>query len=332
MEIPIEELSILIYDALVKKCNMSEDDASIVRDCLLYAETRGNNQGIIKLVSGALNNHPDAATKAIDVMKETPVSAKVNGNNHIGMAVLSKCTKMAASKCRESGIAAVAASGYASATGALGYWARILAEQGYVSIIMSQCSEMVAPHGSYEAVFGTNPIAIGCPAGEDVSPIILDMATSAEAYYHLITAHAAGDEIRGDVAYDSKGKLTTSPGDALRGALRVFDRSYKGSGIALMVELLAGALTGASMEDKANSGEWGSLVLALDPNLFGEADAFHERVRQMCDRVRSAKKLDGVDEILLPGERSDRNLAVTETRGHVVIPVHTIDQLREMAK
>ena len=148
---------------------------------------------------------------------------------------------------------------------------------------MSQCNEMVAPHGSCEPIFGTNPIAIGIPtsvscaplpsctaaaaapssqtpassdaacgemAGESV-PLVLDMATSAYAWYGVVTAAETNSPIPGDIGYDRDGRETANPaGILLGGCLRSFDRSYKGSHLGLMVELLAGALTGASMTDK----------------------------------------------------------------------------------
>jgi LDH2 family malate/lactate/ureidoglycolate dehydrogenase len=81
----------------------------------------------------------------------------------MGMYIVSQATDMAIDKAQTHGIGVVAASNYSSATGALGMWARKITNAGLVGIVMSQCSEMVAPHGAYEAIFGTNPIAIGVP-------------------------------------------------------------------------------------------------------------------------------------------------------------------------
>ena len=93
----------------------------------------------------------------------------------------------------------------------------------------------------------------------------------------------------------------------MKGALRVFDRGHKGSHLALMVELLAGALTGAAMSNKHDKQNWGSLIIALDPAILGLTDDFHERAMEMCNRVKNAKRLPGHEktEIYLPGERGD---------------------------
>ena len=154
------------------------------------------------------------------------------------MVVVHECVSTAIRKAKTSGMSIVGGSGYSSATGALGFWARQIAEQNLIGIVMSQCPEYVAPHGSYEPIFGTNPIAIGVPTKPRCQ--VLDMATSASAYYALVTAAAEGKSIPNDIAVDSRGNVTTDPNEALKGALLVFDRSFKGSHIALMVELLAG--------------------------------------------------------------------------------------------
>jgi L-2-hydroxycarboxylate dehydrogenase (NAD+) len=214
----------------------SKKDAEIITDVLIFAELRGNNQGLIKLVSGGLNKNFES--KEINNLLESPVSCKIDGGQRIGMVVVAHATSIAIDKAKKSGIAVVGCSNYASATGALGYWARKITDAGLIGIVMSQCNEMVAPHGSYEPIFGTNPIAIGIPTLP--RPQILDMATSASAYYGIKMAESMGIPIASDIAYDCHGRETTDPSAALKGAIRVFDRSFKGSHLALMVELLAG--------------------------------------------------------------------------------------------
>jgi L-2-hydroxycarboxylate dehydrogenase (NAD+) len=274
-----------------------------IAETILYAELRGNNQGIVKILAGALKPNP-AATEIKSVF-ETPVSCQIDGGQQIGMVVVKHCMEIAIKKAKVSGICVVGCSNYSSATGALGVWAREISQEGLISIVMSQCPEMVAPCGSYEPIFGTNPIAIGIPTNPRAQ--VLDMATSASAWYGLVTAAEEGNVIEGDVAYDSAGHPTTDPIEAMKGALRVFDRGHKGSHLALIVELLAGALTGAAMSNKHDKQNWGSLIIAIDPAILGNTEDFKERAMEMCNRVKNAKKLPGQEnsEIYLPGERGD---------------------------
>jgi LDH2 family malate/lactate/ureidoglycolate dehydrogenase len=302
MRYPIHLVRTVIFDALLK-LGHSHEDATIITNVLLYAELRANNQGVIKLVAGALNPHQEAQDVSIEF--STPISARIHGHNKIGMVVVHNAVEIAITKAKVTGMAIVGCSGYASATGALGYWAREITNCGFIGIIMSQCPEMVAPHGSCEAIFGTNPIAIGVPTLPRAQ--IVDMATSAIAYYGIKLAEQLGEPIPNDVAFDARGYPTTNPTEALQGAIRVFDRSYKGSHLALMVELLAGAFTGAAMENKTLANNWGSLVIAIDPNVMGNREQFLANAQIMCDRVKNARKLavNSDATLYLPGERGD---------------------------
>jgi len=135
-------------------------------------------------------------------------------------------------------------------------------------------------HGSYEPVFGTNPLAIGIPAGDD--PIVLDMSTAAISYYGLVEAVTDGSDIPGDMAYDADGQPTTSPAEAIKGAIRSFDRGYKGSALAMIGEILAGPLVGAAFCGQGDSkGNWGHLIFAIDPDLLGDRDEFLANVKRV---------------------------------------------------
>jgi LDH2 family malate/lactate/ureidoglycolate dehydrogenase len=215
--------------------------------------------------------------------------------------------------------------------------------------------EMVAPHGSYEPIFGTNPLAIGVPrsipadlpsigqasgsaSGDSVdallSPVVLDMATSAYAWYGIKSAAENNESIPGDVAWDANGNATTDPAAALGGALRSFDRSYKGSHLGLMVELLAGALTGAAMNDKKASGNWGTTVVVLHPNVLGDQDGFVQRVQDMCTRVHGAKPLPDAagKPHYLPGERGDLVTERNMQAGSLEVPAEVYAKLLVMNK
>lgn len=258
---------------------------------------------MIKLVAGTLAPRPAGEIK---IITETPVSAKIDGGQRVGMVIMRKAVDIAIQKAKTCGMSVVGVTNYASATGALGVWGRDIARQGLIGLVFSQCPEMVAPYGSYEPLFGTNPFSIGIPTTP--RPQVLDMATSAYAYFGVVTAQAEGKPIPHDIAWDAEGCPALTPADALKGAIRSFDRGYKGSHIALMVELLAGAFTGAAMENKGPARNWGSLIICIDPVVFGTLEEFQANANIMCDRVKNAKLLPDHSEgasITLPGERGD---------------------------
>lgn len=330
IEVPISEFRTAIYNAL-RSQNHNGEDSNIVTDTIMYAELRSNNQGIVKLLSNALRpTYVGDEVPSMKTMYETKLSAKIDGAQRIGMVVLKHCVDIAIAKAEVHGMSVVGCNNYSSATGALGCWAKKIAEHNLIGIVLSQCPEMVAPHGSYGKLFGTNPIAIGLPTTPRHQ--VLDMATSASSWYGLVTAKEKGEKIPADIAYDSNGCHTESAAEALNGALRSFDRSFKGSHLALMVELLAGALTGASMNDKGASKNWGSLVIAIDPSLFGPIENFQLNASIMCSRVKQSKPLPGFSSIVLPGERGDEVHAKNVEKGTIAIDKNMYNKLIMMYK
>src|SRR3990167_8500109 len=136
--------------------------------------------------------------------------------------------------------------------------------------------------------------------------MVLDMATAAMAYYGLIEAKTANRKIPPDIAYDNKGSLTDDPEKAMDGALRPFDKNYKSAGLSLIVEILTGPLVGASFTGIGDTEKnWGNLVIAIDPELLTNKKQFKENVSVLIEKVKNTKKLPGVKEILIPGERGD---------------------------
>ena len=139
-------------------------------------------------------------------------------------------------------------------------------------------------------------MAIGIPSSGD--PVVLDMATAIMAYYGLIEAKTAGRKIPAGIAYDSKGKFTTDPAKAMDGALLPFDKDRKGSGLALMVEVLTGPLVAASFVGFGDTGtNWGNLIWVIDPELLIDQKTFKKNVQKLVEKVKSIKKIKGVKEI-----------------------------------
>ncbi|GIL55171.1 hypothetical protein Vafri_10770 [Volvox africanus] len=326
-EVPIAELRTLCTKAL-KLLGYKPEEIEILNDVLFYAQLRDNNQGIIKITSGGLNKSPEARPPVIE--KETRLSALINGKNSAGMLVLHKATQMAIERAKNQGFGIVGTNHTPSSTGALGYYVDLISREGLIGIVLAQSPEFVAPHGAKQPIFGTNPIGISIPAQDGA--VTMDMATAAYAWFGLLEARAAGRPIPPDVAMNAAGQATTDPNEVLQGgAIRVFDRSYKGSNLALMVELLAGPLVGAAVADKLEERNWGNLVVAIDPGLLGDKDEIKRRVQVVLDRVRGAERLPGVDEILLPGERGNRKANARLAAGVMPLEANLLSQLRALA-
>lgn len=138
------------------------EEAETIARVLLYAQVRGNSQGVIKVLTKGVP--PSAgARNPIVTEHETKLSARLNGRGASGMLLMERATRVAIAKAQEHGMAIVAAHGSGSGTGAIGYFGRRIAESGLVGIVLSQSPELMAPYGSYEPIFGTNPFAVGIP-------------------------------------------------------------------------------------------------------------------------------------------------------------------------
>jgi LDH2 family malate/lactate/ureidoglycolate dehydrogenase len=315
MRVTLTELKRVAKKALLHYGH-DEEESKIILDVLLYAQLRGNNQGIVKLIGRGMPKDPQAGE--IRVVKETKLSALIDGNKNTGMVVLNKATEIALEKARAHGFGIAGTFNTHTSTGAIGYYARKLAEEGLLGFVFAGSPGSVCPYGSYERIFGTNPLAVGVPSETD--PIVFDMATAAIAWYGLVEAKAAGESIPPRTAYDSQGNPTTDPAKAMEGAILPFDRSYKGAGLSTIIEVLTGPLVTASFVGIGDAwGNWGNLVFAIDPGLLTDGETFKKDVSKLIEKVKSTKKLPGVGEIYVPGERGNKLTQERLTSGEIEI-------------
>ena len=327
MKISIDELRELTTKAIAS-FGYDEEETAAIREILLYAQLRGNNQGVVKLIGKGIPRDPAAGEIVIE--KETPLSARINGNRNHAMVVVRKALEIVSAKAEKNGFGIAGTFNTNTSSGAIGYVASELARRGFICFVFGRSPERVAMHGSYEPVFGTNPLAIGIPTGDD--PIVLDMSTAATSYFGLVEAVTAGSDIPRDMAYDAGGRPTTSPAEAMKGAIRSFDRGYKGSAMGLIGEILAGPLVGAAFCGLGDSkGNWGHLIFAIDPDLLGDRDEFQANVKLVIGKVKSTRRLPGVDEILVPGERGSRTAQEFLEKGEIDIEDNLLAELRKVA-
>ncbi|MEW6408520.1 MAG: Ldh family oxidoreductase, partial [Nitrospirota bacterium] len=186
------------------------------------------------------------------------------------------------------------------------YYTEIMAKKGMIGICMTNTEPGMAPYGAAEKILGTNPLSIAVPTRDH--PMILDMSTSVVARGKIVLAMEKGGGIPEGWAINKDGEITTDPIEALEGALLPFGGA-KGSGLAIMVDILTGALSGSSVGkgvkgtfDMEHEGTKGDLFLAIDPANFGDYECFLDKVEDLKNQIKQAKKAKGVDEIFLPGE------------------------------
>ena len=155
------------------------------------------------------------------------------------------------------------------------------------------------------------------------------MGTSAATWFGLLQSERLGESIPSDLAFDSAGAATTDPAEALRGAIRAFGGA-KGSGLALLIEILTGPLAGGAMAGDA-SHQSGNIVIALDPDLFGCGADFEHRTSSLIDRIRNSRPAPGTDRPQIPGERSRNACTATMRQDCVYLDQSLLETIRRIA-
>jgi LDH2 family malate/lactate/ureidoglycolate dehydrogenase len=218
-----------------------------------------------------------------------------------------QAVRLAVERAREIGLAAVAVrNGFHFGTA--GRYARMMAEQNCVGVVLSNTRPLMPAPGGAEALVGNNPVAIALPSAGEF-PAEADMALSATAMGKIRLAAAAGARIPGDWAVDSEGRPTTDPAAAIKGML-LPAAGPKGFGLAFVIDLLCGGLSDGAVgaEVRPLYGGPGEpyrcahFFLAIDAGHFPPGERFAERVRDQAMRVSASKRGAGVERVYAPGE------------------------------
>lgn len=309
----------------------SPRQVKLIADVLLYAELTGKNtQGILKL----LGTEPIQSIKphyAPKKIKENKLSALIDGGGNPGALVSQEAIELAIQKCQKHGIGLVGTKNTYSSTGAIGYYAYKAAMKNLIGFVMAGSPATVAPYGGLDPIFGTNPMAFGFPTMND--PIIFDMATAAITWYGLVRAKTLGEKIPAGVAIDKDGNITTDPSEAMKGAILPFDKSYKGSGLGMVVQLLTGPLTGALFFDIAKKdGDWGNVFIAIDPDMLVGKEQFKKnstRLVSLMKRSRANKNITPT--VRIPGETALGNLRKVQSSGSIDLEEKIFYELKKKA-
>jgi LDH2 family malate/lactate/ureidoglycolate dehydrogenase len=302
-------------------------DADLIADHLIDCELRGLHYGgLARAISIAerLARTGDRR-RDIRILHETSVSARLDGGDHLGYLLARRATLIAIEKAEAIGIAVVGASD-TWYTGMLSYYAEMAATRGLVSVIASNASPWVAPHGATEGRFGTNPICFGFPSADQ--PIIWDVGTSAIIHAEVTLARRLGQQLPADVAFDADGHPTRDPGAALAGAFAAWG-GHKGSGLGIVVQLL-GIMAGSPPIPPELAG-FGFVIVAMRPDLMGSAEEFRANVSAYADAVRTARPVAGGEPVRMPFDRSRDERQRRRAADAIEVPDEILRQLNAIA-
>jgi LDH2 family malate/lactate/ureidoglycolate dehydrogenase len=337
--VPASAIASLIGDAMVA-VGLPAADAAKVAELMLEADLAGADahgvfrlpQYVRRIKAGGVNPKPN-----ITVEKTAPATAVVDGDNGMGHLVMQRAADTAIALAKETGIAWVGAR-RSNHAGAAGTYAAMALPHDMVGIYSAVANANHMPvWGAAESLLSTNPIAVAVPAGQE-PPVVLDIATTVDSYGTVKAAKLQGKPMpEGWMVSAKDGKPLTDFAKSGEGLLLPIG-GHKGSGLALVLGLLAGTLNGAAFgrevidfnADDESACNTGHFIIALDVSRFLPLDAFKAQIdRQMRD-LRSSPVLPGFDAIRLPGEQRQSRRTERARDGVPVFP-EVVAQLDKLA-
>ena len=311
----INKLNLLVKNVFVKH-GLNINHAKICSDAIINAELVGApSHGLsrLKMYCDRINKKVINPKPKIKIKKLSSSISYVDADNSIGFVAADIAIKKAISNAQETGIGLVAVknSGH---YGLSGYYAEQAVKKNLIAMIYTNAPPAVAPHGASKKLFGTNPICFGTPTGSKV-PFILDTSISMINRGKIRFAARNNKKIPEGVALDKFGKPTTDAKKALQG-VQLPIAEFRGSGLAWMVDILSGVLTGGNhagkvkdpFDDFSGPQNIGHLFITFKTNLF--VKNYSSRIKDNIKKIKGLPKIKGIKEIMYPGQNKYKRLKI----------------------
>jgi len=304
---------------ILEAAGVPRHKAVIAAESLVASNLRGVDSHGIQLlpfyVEQLLAGEVDAKADG-QVISESGCCLHFHGQNSLGQWVADVCCGHAIRLARASGIGMVSAK-ESNHFGAAAWWAQKMRAAGQIGIVMCNASPIVPPWQGKQGRFGTNPICMSVPG-----PWLLDMATTTVAAGRIFKAFLNHQpEIPAGWAFDGAGRPTTDTQAAYKGMLMPLG-GYKGSGLAMMVEILCSVLSGGAMCNEIGGIRFrgqkvrvSQMYLAIDVARFMPLEQFTARVGELVKLIKSTPAAPGYDEVLVAGDPEWRTEAERKVHG-----------------
>ena len=297
-----------VLSKIFRKHGLSKSHSKISADAIINAElvgAYGHGLSRLKMYCKRIKKKVINPRPKIKIINYSKSISHIDADNSIGFVAADLAIKKAIDNAKKSGIGMVAVknSGH---YGLSGYYAEQAIKKNLITMIYTNAPPAIAPHGARKSLFGTNPICFGSPSGSKV-PFILDTSMSMINRGKIRFASKINKKIPIGVALDRFGKPTTNANKALKG-VQLPIAGFRGSGLAWMVDILSGVLTGSShagevkdpFDDFSGPQNVGHLFITFKNNLF--VKNFNNRIKKNIKKVKKLPKIKGVKKILYPGE------------------------------
>lgn len=313
-----ETLNSLCNDAFVK-FGFCAEEAKIITDVLLLSDLYGiESHGMQRLnrYYKSIQKGMILVDKKGEVVFETPVSAVIDGQGGMGQIIGHKAMGMAIEKAKKCGIGMVTVRN-SNHYGIAGYYAKMACEQGLIGISCTNTNPILVPTYGRTAMLGTNPIAVAMPA--EPYDFFFDASTSVVTRGKLEVYNKAGKELHDGWALNKDGHPSNDAGDVLSniaahkgggimplGGSTEATGSHKGYGYAMLCEIFSSILSMGTTSDKTGRNGKGLIChgfVAIDPKIFGDAEAIKAHLSAYLEDLRNSPKADGQTRIYTHGEK-----------------------------
>lgn len=315
---------------LVNSCFLAagcpEQEARLISRLIVLSNLRGHDSHGVRQIPRYLANIASGAIvpgAQITLVRETPSTALLDANRAMGHVAATRAVEMAIAKAREATISAVGVRNL-DHVGRVGAYPEMAVAEGMVGLCFTATlgpASIVTPFGGVQGRFATNPISAGFPNAKG-HPILLDFATSVVAANKIRQAQDRGQETGQGWIIDGEGRPTRDPKAFIdRKAVLLplgGEQGYKGYGLAVMVEILAGILTGtgtfATLRDDRNTNNV-SFMIVIDPEGFVSHEFYEREIGALADYLRGTSVRPGDPPVMLPGEYEERSQRRREVDG-----------------
>lgn len=325
----------ILLNQIFQKHNLSKDHSKIVSDYLIKAElldAPSHGLARLKMYCDRIKKKLINPKPNIKIKKISNSISHVDANDSIGFVAADIGIKQAIKNAKKTGIGLVAIkkSGH---YGLSSFYAEQAVKNNLIVFCFTNAPPALAPYGAKKSLFGTNPICFGAPTGK--APFILDASTSMINRGKIRRASKLGQKIPYGVALDKYGQITIDANKALEGTQLPIS-TFKGSGLAWMVDILSGVLTGSShsgktkdpFDDFSGPQNMGHLFITFDPKIFIGKN-FIKEMKINISRIKRLPKAKGFKSILYPGERKNK-IYRKNLNKDISIPSKILNEINEL--
>ncbi len=303
----------------------SGEDARITIDQLVDNSLCGYRfAGLPRVLAIATDVKTKQARRPVSIVRETPVSALIDGGNNIGYVAAYRAAEIAIKKAKTSGMATVGAyDSYYSGRNA--YFVEKIVKEGLVAFHTSAAFPRVLPPGAAKPMLGTNPICFGFPS--DNGPVVVDMGTASFMWGEVMLHAHLGEPMPEGVGFDEQGRPSTDASKVLKGGVAPFG-GHKGYGLSFAIQAL-GILAGAHLA-KGQVRDYAFFFWVVDPEIMLPGGEFPKQMAEYVKQIKDTPKQPGVEEIRIPSERAYREREQRRKEG-ILVDRKVVESLKIIA-